>query len=278
MKYGLLLITLLLGACQTPTPTGPKPGDKDWAPGSDRYSQQHDAAPTDRNAALQTADPVPVHEQRSRYGNHSPYSVYGVSYTVMDSADGYVEEGTASWYGSKFHGHRTSSGEAYDMYKLSAAHKTLPLPTWARVTNLDNGKHTIVRVNDRGPFHSARIIDLSWAAAVKLGIDQQGTGRVRVEALTPANSAPTTVAAAIASPPPAPADTELFLQLGAFSQLGSAQGLVSDVASRFQWPVAIRPADSLYRVWLGPFDSTAARDAARQTLSEAGFQAVNAAP
>ncbi len=278
MKAALLLIPLLLTGCQTPV-SGPKPGDKDWAPGSDRYSQQHDAAPTDRNAALQTADPVPVAEPRSRYGNHSPYSVYGVSYTVMDSAEGYIEDGTASWYGSKFHGHRTSSGEPYDMYKLSAAHKTLPLPTWARVTNLDNGKSTLVRVNDRGPFHSSRIIDLSWAAAVKLGIDQQGTGRVRVEALTPAPAAaPATVAAALDSPPPPAGAGDLFLQLGAFSQLGSAQNLVGDLSARFQWPVAIRPANSLYRVWLGPFDSAAARDSARQALAAAGYQAVNAAP
>lgn len=274
MKYWLLLITLALAACQTPI----TPADN-GAPGSDRYSQKHDAAPTDRNAVLQHADPTPVHEPRSRYGNHSPYRVFGVSYTVMDSADGYVEEGIASWYGSKFHGHRTSSGEAYDMYKLSAAHKSLPLPTWARVTNLDNGKSTIVRVNDRGPFHSERLIDLSWAAAVKLGIDKQGTGRVRVEAITvsPQPQQPRTVSAALPAPPP-PASNQLFLQLGAFSQLGSAQTLVSTLASSFQWPVMIRPGSEVYRVWLGPFDSPQSRDSARQQLSDAGFQAVNAAP
>lgn len=273
MKYWLLLMTLALGACQTPV----TPVDN-GAPGSDRYSQQHDAAPNDRDAVLQHADPVPVHEPRSRYGNHSPYRVYGVSYTVMDSAEGYREEGIASWYGSKFHGHRTSSGEPYDMYKLSAAHKSLPLPTWARVTNLDNGKSTIVRVNDRGPFHSERLIDLSWAAAVKLGIDQQGTGRVRVEAITVSPSTPParTVSAALASPPP-PA-SGLFLQLGAFSQLGSAQSLVSTLASSFPWPVVIRPGEQVFRVWLGPFDTHQQRDQARQQLASAGFQAVNAAP
>lgn len=274
MKYWLLLITLALAACQTPiTPVD------NGAPGSDRYSQKHDAAPADRDAVLQHADPTPVHEPRSRYGNHSPYRVYGVSYTVMDSAEGYVEEGIASWYGSKFHGHRTSSGEAYDMYKLSAAHKSLPLPTWARVTNLDNGKSTIVRVNDRGPFHSERLIDLSWAAAVKLGIDQQGTGRVRVEAITvpPQPQQPRTISAALPAPPP-PASNALYLQLGAFSQLGSAQTLVSTLASSFQWPVMIRPGSEIYRVWLGPFDSPQSRDSARQQLSDAGFQAVNATP
>lgn len=289
MKYWIALISLInvlaLSACQT-APTGqPSTGGAsstdNGAPGSDRYSQKHDAAPSDRQAALETANPTPVYETKSRYGNHSPYRVYGVSYTVMDSANGYIADGTASWYGSKFHGHRTSSGEAYDMYKLSAAHKSLPLPTWAKVTNLDNGKSTIVRVNDRGPFHSERLIDLSWAAAVKLGIDQQGTGRVRVEAITvadnPANGGQS-VAAAIKSPPPAASNSELYLQLGAFSQVESAQDLVANVSSRFQWPVIIRPAAPIYRVWLGPFTTASERDQARQSLAEAGFDAVNAAP
>jgi len=122
-------------------------------------------------------------EPRSRYGNRSPYKVLGKSYNVRDTADGYDEKGTASYYGNKFHRRRTSSLEVYDMYAFSAAHKTLPLPSYARVTNLDNGKSVIVRVNDRGPFHDGRIIDLSYAAAVKLGIDRKGTGNVRVEGL-----------------------------------------------------------------------------------------------
>lgn len=291
MKYWVALISLInvlaLSACQTaptgPTPTGGSSTSTDnGAPGSDRYSQKHDAAPSDRQAALQTANPTPVYETKSRYGNHSPYRVYGVSYTVMDNANGYIADGIASWYGSKFHGHRTSSGEAYDMYQLSAAHKSLPLPTWAKVTNLDNGKSTIVRVNDRGPFHSERLIDLSWAAAVKLGIDQQGTGRVRVEAITVAASNSTnggqSVAAAIKSPPPAASSSDLYLQLGAFSQITSAQDLVANVSSRVQWPVIIRPAAPIYRVWLGPFTTASERDQARQSLAEAGFDAVNATP
>lgn len=288
MRYWIALFSLInllaLSACQS-APTAPAGGgtsttSDNGAPGSDRYSQKHDAAPSDRQSALQTANPAPIYEPKSRYGNHSPYRVYGVSYTVMDSANDYIADGTASWYGSKFHGHRTSSGEAYDMYKLSAAHKTLPLPTWAKVTNLDNGKSTIVRVNDRGPFHSERLIDLSWAAAVKLGIDQQGTGRVRVEAITVAadNGSGQSVAAALNSPPPAASSSELYLQLGAFSQIQSAQNLVANIRSQFQWPVVIRPAAPIYRVWLGPFTTTDERDTARQSLAAAGFDAVNAAP
>jgi rare lipoprotein A len=123
-------------------------------------------------------------EPRARYGNRT-YSVLGRTYQVMDSAEGYVEEGMASFYGRKFHGRRTSSQEVYDMYAFTAAHKSLPLPSYVRVTNLANGKSVVVRVNDRGPFHAGRIIDLSYAAATKLGFIQQGTARVEVRALMP---------------------------------------------------------------------------------------------
>ena len=129
-------------------------------------------------------EPVVSDEPRSPVGNRSPYSVLGKKYQVMDRVDGYVERGTASYYGNKFHGRRTSNQEVYDMYAFTAAHKTLPLPSFARVTNLDNGKSVVVRVNDRGPFHEGRVIDLSYAAAIKLGITQRGTGRVEVRALT----------------------------------------------------------------------------------------------
>lgn len=134
-------------------------------------------------------EPVVTAEARSRVGNKSPYSVLGKQYRVLDRVDGYVEQGTASYYGNKFHGRRTSNQEVYDMYAYSAAHKSLPLPSFARVTNLDNGKSVVVRVNDRGPFHEGRVIDLSYAAAVRLGITQRGTGRVEVRALTPDGNA-----------------------------------------------------------------------------------------
>lgn len=261
------LLALVLAGCQSVPHT----------PGTDRYSQKHDAAPAGVPGTPRLQDPVPVAEPRSRYGNHSPYQVFGVTYHVMESAEGYAAEGLASWYGSKFHGHRTSSGEPYDMYALSAAHRSLPLPSWARVTNLDNGKSTIVRVNDRGPFHPDRIIDLSWAAAVKLGYEKQGTARVRVEAIVPdAAPQPPVRAAAAETPPPAGG---LFLQLGAFRQLGSAQSMLGELAARFEWPVLIRPGDNLYRVWVGPFRDDAERTRARSELSRAGYRdAVNAAP
>ena len=149
------------------------------------------------------AEPVVTNEPPSPVGNRSPYSVLGKKYQVLDRVDGYVEQGTASYYGNKFHGRRTSNLEVYDMYAFTAAHKTLPLPSFARVTNLDNGKSVVVRVNDRGPFHDGRVIDLSYAAAVKLGITQRGTGRVEVRALTGRNraSAPAPTTPAPSAPP-----------------------------------------------------------------------------
>lgn len=132
-------------------------------------------------------EPVVKAEPRSKRGNKT-YSVLGRSYAVLDDAHGYSATGIASYYGNKFHGRRTSNDEVYDMYAFTAAHRTLPLPSFARVTNLDNGKSVVVRVNDRGPFHADRLIDLSYAAAVKLGYRDKGTARVRVEALTPEES------------------------------------------------------------------------------------------
>ena len=134
-------------------------------------------------------------EPRARTGNRA-YTVLGTKYRVLDDHEGYEEEGGASYYGKKFHGRRTSSGEVYDMYAFTAAHKSLPLPSFARVTNLDNGKSVVVRVNDRGPFHKGRIIDLSYAAAVKLGYRERGTARVRVEALSADGTPSATLAGA----------------------------------------------------------------------------------
>ncbi|MGH8077853.1 MAG: septal ring lytic transglycosylase RlpA family protein, partial [Lysobacter sp.] len=151
-------------------------------------------------------EPEVTAEPRSRVGNRSSYTVLGQQYRVLDDASDYVEQGLASYYGNKFHGRRTSNLEVYDMYAFSAAHKSLPLPSFARVTNLDNGKSVVVRVNDRGPFHAGRVIDLSFAAAVKLGITQRGTGRVEVRALSPgAASSPVMARAAANTPAPAKA-------------------------------------------------------------------------
>jgi len=169
-----------------------RPGVKDTTPD---YLPNVDCIP----------EPAVIAEPRSNYGNRSPYSVLGKSYRVLDSTDGFVESGVASYYGNKFHGRRTSNQEVYDMYAFTAAHKSLPLPSFARVTNLDNGRSVVVRVNDRGPFHEGRVIDLSYAAAVKLDIQRRGTGRVEVRALRPGEAGTESAVLVAATPAQAPA-------------------------------------------------------------------------
>jgi rare lipoprotein A len=182
---------------------------------SSRYRSSSDSVPTDIPDVSKLPEPVPKVEPRALYGNKSPYSVLGQTYNVLPTPRGYVERGIASFYGNKFHGYKTSSLEEYDMYQFSAAHKTLPLPSYARVTNLENGKSVIVRINDRGPFHENRIIDLSFAAAVKLGVWPKGTGLVEVRAIDPSeansdrgapyvNTTPKPAPVTAPAPPPRP--------------------------------------------------------------------------
>lgn len=148
---------------------------------------RRDRPPTvPRDIDLDTiSDAVPRAEPLARYGNREEYEVLGTTYRLMTDPAGYEEEGTASWYGEEFQGRRTSSGEPYDMYAMTAAHRTLPLPSYVEITNLDNGKVVVVRVNDRGPFHDGRLIDVSYAAAHRLGMLGRGTARVKIRVLTP---------------------------------------------------------------------------------------------
>ncbi len=174
--------------------------ERHYTPGGLYAPHLEDAAPEVELDVSGLPEPVPRAEPRARYGNRSPYTVLGRQYRVLDTARGYAERGVASWYGTKFHGRQTSSLERYDMCSFSAAHKSLPLPSYVRVTNLDNGLSVVVRVNDRGPFHAGRIIDLSYAAAVRLQMTQAGTARVHVEAID-VGEAP----AGASAPPPPPA-------------------------------------------------------------------------
>ncbi len=187
-------------------------------------------------------------------GNRSPYVVFGQRYEVLPDSLGYLEIGIASWYGSKFHGRLTSNGETYDMYQLTAAHKALPLPTFVRVTNLDNGKKVILRVNDRGPFHDDRVIDLSYKAALKLGFADKGTAPVVVEAID-ARNYPERVEKAEAGRP------SYYLQVGAFSHRQGAQSLLLKIqtllnAETQDIPVRILQSEIqsgiLHKVWIGP--------------------------
>jgi len=194
--------------------------------------------------------PDPRPEPLSPYGNHSPYHVLGRTYYVLPSAEGYRERGIASWYGTKFQGRPTSSGEPYDLYQLTAAHRSLPLPTWAEVTHLENGRSIIVRINDRGPFHPDRIIDLSWAAAVKLGIEDAGTGPVEVRAITFDDAG---------QRPVRPARVPVFLQVGAFSDSDRAEALARQLRRSDLGDVRVQSARSsqgrVWRVQIGPFMS-----------------------
>jgi len=166
----LMILVFCVSACSTTN--------------NSRYSIKQDRGPSKLTVDLTSIpEPTPVDEPKSSYGNPPKYQVWGKTYSVMDSAEDYEAEGVASWYGEKFHGHRTSNGEVYDMYQFTAAHKNLPLPTFVRVTNVDNGKSVVVRVNDRGPFYGDRIIDLSYAAAARLGYADKGTANVKVEAI-----------------------------------------------------------------------------------------------
>lgn len=282
MKHSAAVVfgCALLGACATTPPSGTDSPASNGAPGSDRYHLNQDTGPEQRQDISHLPEPVPKQEPRSRYGNPESYSVWGKTYQVLPSAEGYVAEGKASWYGKKFHGYRTSSGEDFDMYQFTAAHRSLPLPSYVRVTNLDNGKQLVVRVNDRGPFHEERIIDLSWAAAVRLGIEQAGTGRVRVEAIGPGDSGgagsstvPTAVRAAVDSPPPAaPPSSGLFLQAGAFRDQVSAERMQWTLSSELGLSSHIRAnGDNLYRVWIGPYANEDQRQQARENIAQAGF-------
>src|SRR3954467_9410348 len=159
-------------------------------------------------------EPIPKTEPRSAKGNPPFYTVLGKRYFVLETAEGYLERGVASWYGPGFHASSTSNGERYDMYAMTAAHKTLPLPAYAQVTNLRNGRSVVVRVNDRGPFKEGRIIDLSYTAASRLDMVRDGTAFVEVRAITPG-----------AEPGPAPKSSELYVQAGAFTSEANANRL-----------------------------------------------------
>ena len=213
-------------------------------------------------------DAVPRREPRSAHGNPPFYDVLGRRYVVLGSADGYVERGVASWYGPTFHGESTSSGERYDMYAMTAAHKTLPLPTYARVTNLRNGRSIVVRINDRGPFVANRLIDLSYTAAAKLDMLREGTTLVEVKALTVQE--PDNLTRSAESPPPA-----LYVQVGAFSDQRNARRVVDRLRSGglsgsfIASPPEGKPA--LYRVRLGPVTSVAEFDRVAARLTALGF-------
>ena len=246
-----MLLAALLVACATKRPIPPSGPSPDGYPDAGHVPQSAHAMP----------DAVPVAQPRSRYGNPKTYEVMGERYFVLNSAEGYKESGRASWYGTKFHGKRTSSGEPYDMYQMTAAHKTLPLPTYVRVTRKSNGRSVFVKVNDRGPFHTGRIIDLSYAAASRLDLLKEGSAEVEVEALDPG------------APPSTP--DKPFLELASTDDPIYAVSVRED-ASGLGVGVEIRTFeqgdDVVYRVLAGPFRDGASLEAARRQLQGASLE------
>ncbi len=225
--------------------------------------------------AAQTADAVPRAEPPSRYGNPQSYEVFGRRYYTLKSADGFLERGIASWYGGEFHGRRTSSGERYDMYRMTAAHKTLPLPSYVEVTNLHNGRRATVRVNDRGPFHDNRVIDLSYAAAKKLGIVDAGTALVEVRAVTP-GAPPARARPALRVADSGPGVPGFFLQVGAFRDRGNAERMRERLRPLIEALVDISTVDlggaPMHRVRIGPLLSVDVADRVVRELYRIGVE------
>jgi rare lipoprotein A len=248
---------------------------------------------------------VPRAEPRSAHGNPPFYEVYGKRYQVLASSTGFVERGVASWYGPDFHGHGTSSGETYDMYAMTAAHKTLPLPCYARITNLANGRSVVVRINDRGPFVANRIVDLSYSAALRLDLVRTGTGFVELRALGPgedvlyAAAAPPLQPAVqpaqgapgpepVIVPPPvvaepagagslvlAPRDLSLYIQVGAYGDPANANRVLARLQAAGMpraWVQAVNSnGRALQRVRIGPVASVADYDQLAARLATLGF-------
>lgn len=296
-------LLLLLGACASAPPP------RDGAPAQGRYQMDRDSGSLEPIDLSQVMPVIPRVEARTSAGNKSPYTINGVTYRVLESEEGYSEVGMASWYGRKFHGHLTSNGERYDMFQLTAAHTRLPIPSYIRVTNLDNGKSIIARVNDRGPFHPGRVVDLSYAGATMLGYAGNGTARVRVEAIVPERGRPSAPGSGVATfaAPAAPVtgtpvatgtdgtvayatasiesvaierqriesnEGNEYLQVGAFSSLDSAQRLLTRLSGLVGARATIHSDTSddgrvLHKVRIGPLANPAEEDALIESIQRA---------
>jgi len=280
-EFGWVALTLafVLAACGT---APKKPAQTVEGPKKPSYYSDDGPPESIPSNLAEIADAVPRDEPYNRFAN-KPYTVFGKTYVPVLNKEPTKERGIASWYGKKFHGQKTASGETYDMFAMTAAHPTLPIPSYAKVTNLKNGKSVVVRVNDRGPFHTDRIIDLSYAAASRIGIAAPGSGLVEVERVFAVPGGGAVVVAATAPPPPAVVETPmviedkgLWLQIGAFSSRESADIFREQAARDLSWnnePLDVAPRDGFFRVRLGPYrsreEANAIADKVRETLGYA---------
>jgi rare lipoprotein A len=264
-----LLAALVLAACSTTPPRG-----------GAYYKNDGPGANPPPNLD-QIADAQPRAEPLNRAANR-PYEVFGKRYVPLASLQPFHQRGIASWYGRRFNGQPTSSGERYDMYAMTAAHPVLPIPSYARVTNLSNGRSVVVRINDRGPFHSGRIIDLSYAAAHKLGYVAAGSARVEVDSIVPGARSQVAPAPAAARLEPQPAAAEepsgVYLQLGAFSTRENAESFRVHVYRELAWlsdAIRVLASGGLYKLHLGPYRSqNQARAVAQRIEGELNFKPV----
>ena len=260
-RFFVVALMIFLEACRSSAPLVNKSSSPQNSPNSGRYSIDQDKAPGRKVDVSRIAHVIPTALVRGSAGNPRSYEIFGKTYEVMRSEEGYTETGVASWYGEKFHGHKTSNGEIFDMYAFSAAHKSLPIPSFLQVTNLDNDQSLVVRVNDRGPFHGDRLIDLSYAAALKLGYADRGTARVAlrsivVDGLERGDSRAQPKLPIIRSS----SSDKKYLQVGAFASRESAQERAADVArvtSRSPTISSIKTATGqvLHRVRIGPLSN-----------------------
>jgi rare lipoprotein A len=264
----VIIAALILSACSSiaPRDSARVPDTTPVPPTAEEQDGPPDHIPPN---LLATPDAVPRDEALSRTGNPERYSALGQEFRTLKSNQGYVARGKASWYGKKFHGRRTSSGEPYDMFAMTAAHPTLPIPSYARITNLENGKSVVVRVNDRGPFAKTRITDVSYTAATKLGMLRKGTALVEMRAIETPQS--TSADAVITAHPPAAHG--VILQAGAFASRDNAERLRAQIEATRIAPAylaAPRHGAQLYRVHVGPL-AAEERDAIAQRLGALGI-------
>ena len=266
MNSNVLRISIVLPVLLAVVSCSSAPEQSPESPNNGRYSISQDRAPTQIVDLSIIPEVIPQPINRTMAGNRSPYTVLGKSYQVLPTEEGYNESGVASWYGEKFHGHKTSNGEVFDMYQVSAAHKSLPIPSFLRVTNLDNNRNIVVRVNDRGPFHGDRVIDLSYAAALKLGYADRGTARVQLESIVASGAfrdrgVSATTSAAGNENLRVSSSSSKYLQVGAFSELSTAQEVSTKVEEITSLPVFIRTVNisksrTLHRVRVGPISDS----------------------
>lgn len=281
VRASVVLAALALGGCFHRHATRPSaPHAQIPAPreSGGRYAQDHDSTPTRIPDISKIPEPVPHDEPRSVYGNKSPYRVLGETYRVLPSCKGYDERGLASWYGNKFHGYTTSNFEKYDMYAYTGASKVLPIPCYVRVTNLENGRSAIVRVNDRGPFVANRIIDLSFVAAIKLGVYPKGTAMVEVRGIDPDHPdrrAEPVRGGAVTSAPGKTPKPLLYLQVGAFADPANAERAAARVRAARLGNAQVVSAQvggkTLRRVRLGPLKDAEEADALAPKLKALGL-------